>query len=314
MPEALFLFVQLEYPWPLGLPDGRYLLRASPDADPERVVVLGTLAAARAAAPARRGPLSARRGSRRSLSPTSADAAPVPTARVTIVDPVPLAAERQAQAWLDTVDAEQEAHAAVDMLNRILHFHRITAADPHVNEVSASQALVIRVGWGAGEQVADGRWLHARELDGPPGGRTAGAGRPGRGRRAARRESLGHELRFAQLLGGRGTALICEELALRARLDLDRGRLRHAAIELDRAYASAIPELTGERRQDLAIRIAELQKLKADVSEQANIALSTLDGRVEDVSPPPEAEVIRHALGRLEAALRARAAQSPASP
>jgi hypothetical protein len=208
MPEALFLFVQLEYPWLLGLPDGRYLLRPDPDADPERVVVLGTLQAGRAIAPARRGRLSARRGSRTSLSPTSADPTPVSTARVTIVDPVPLAAERQAQAWIDTLDPEQEAHAAVERLNRILHFHRITAADPHVNEVSASQALVIRVGWGAGEQVADGRWLHARELDRPVGGWGTGAGGAARGRRARRRASLGHELRFAQLLGGRGTALI----------------------------------------------------------------------------------------------------------
>jgi len=313
MPEALFLFVQLEYPWLLGLPEGRYLLRADPDADPERVLVLGTLAAEQVTPPVRRGPLSARRGSRRALSETSADAAPVPTTRVTIVDPVPLSAERQAQAWIDTLDPEREVHAAVDVLNRILHFHRITAADPHINEVSASQALVIRVGWGAGEQVADGRWLHARELDRPLRNRGTSAGGPARGRRAARRASLGHELRFAQLLGGRGTALVCEELALRARLDLDRGRLRHAAIELDRAFASAIAELTGEQRQDLAIRIAELQKLHEGVQEQARIALSTVEGRVEETSRPPDADVVKHALGRLEAALRARAAQSGAS-
>ncbi len=27
MPERLFLFLQLEFPWELGPPDGRYLLR-----------------------------------------------------------------------------------------------------------------------------------------------------------------------------------------------------------------------------------------------------------------------------------------------
>ena len=28
MPERLFLFLQLEFPWELGPPDGRYLLRS----------------------------------------------------------------------------------------------------------------------------------------------------------------------------------------------------------------------------------------------------------------------------------------------
>ena len=47
MAEQLFLFIQLEFPWALGPPDGRYLLRAPPDAEPEHVVVLGTLGAQR---------------------------------------------------------------------------------------------------------------------------------------------------------------------------------------------------------------------------------------------------------------------------
>src|SRR5438128_10393812 len=44
--ERLFLFVQLEFPWELGPPDGRYLLRAPGTGEPEHVVVLGTLGAA----------------------------------------------------------------------------------------------------------------------------------------------------------------------------------------------------------------------------------------------------------------------------
>jgi hypothetical protein len=35
MPEQLFLFIQMEFPWELGPPDGRYLLRTrSPTASP----------------------------------------------------------------------------------------------------------------------------------------------------------------------------------------------------------------------------------------------------------------------------------------
>ena len=45
MAEHLFLFVQLEFPWELGPPDGRYLIRSSAGAEPERVVVLETLGA-----------------------------------------------------------------------------------------------------------------------------------------------------------------------------------------------------------------------------------------------------------------------------
>jgi hypothetical protein len=47
MPERLFIFIQMEFPWALGPPDGRYLLRPGADTEPERVVVLGTLGAAR---------------------------------------------------------------------------------------------------------------------------------------------------------------------------------------------------------------------------------------------------------------------------
>ena len=34
MPERLFVFIQLEFPWALGPADGRYLLRAQPTASP----------------------------------------------------------------------------------------------------------------------------------------------------------------------------------------------------------------------------------------------------------------------------------------
>src|SRR3979411_3269415 len=58
MPERLFIFIQMEFPWALGPPDGRYLLRARLDGEAEHVVVLNTLGAGHAAAgrrPARAG-------------------------------------------------------------------------------------------------------------------------------------------------------------------------------------------------------------------------------------------------------------------
>ena len=53
---------------------------------------------------------------------------------------------------------------ALAIVNRVVHLHRLAAADPHVHELTAAQATVARAGWGEGEQLADGRWTQAREL------------------------------------------------------------------------------------------------------------------------------------------------------
>jgi len=295
MPQRLFIFIQMEFPWALGPADGRYLLRLETNGEPERVVVLGTLGAARAPS-APRGPgVLARMSARAASVPATPDPADVTTSRVTVIDPVPLSAEQQARAWLEDFDRERDVLAAVGVVNRVLHAHRIASADPYVHEVSPAHALVIRAGWGEGEQVAGGRWLHARELP-------WAAQRRGSARRRARSSSvLRPQERLAALLGARAGMLLCEELTLRARLDLDQGRLRHAALELDDAFLTAVSELRQESRQDLAIRIAELDQLHPGVAEQKRLVLADVEGG-------PDEETLSHALGRLEAALRARTA------
>ena len=309
MPERLFIFIQMEFPWALGPPDGRYLLRAGPDADPGHVVVLGTLgsgsvvsARRRAAAGGRPSFVARRRARERPATPEPAE---VLTTRVTVIDPISLSTEQQARAWLDELDRDRDVQAAVAVINSVQHMHRIASADPYIHEVSPGQALVIRAGWGEGKQVADGRWLHALELPwtGPRHSRPPAGSRrrPGGDRSAALRPSE----RLAALLGGRGTSLLCEELALRTRLDLDHGRIAHAALELQQAYAAAMPELRAEGRHDLALRVAELEQLHAGVLAQARAALPDADA---EQAGEPDEEIIAHALGRLEAALRARSA------
>jgi hypothetical protein len=291
VPERLFLFLQLEFPWELGPPDGRYLLRERGEPgwvglsktevpQPERVVVLNTLGARRRAGEGRSAIGLRARNSRRARD-TTPEPAPVATSRATIIDPVSVSAERQAQSWLAGIDAERETSAAVAVLNRVLFSHRIAAADPHTHEVSPAQALVIRAGWGEGEQLADGHWLHARELPWTQSSRAK--------RRAA---ALRPQERLAELLGARSEELLCEELALRARLDLDQGRLPHAAHELDAALCAALSELGEEANPALAPRVDELRALHA--------------AAVSD--DQPDEAVLRHALERLEAALRARTA------
>jgi hypothetical protein len=288
--QRLFVFVQFEFPWELGPPDGRYLVRAGRDAEPEHVVVLGELSAERLPV-GRRGPVAERLARRRRTAEPGS--APVRTSRATIIDPVALHAESQARAWLADLDAEREALAATHVLNRVLHAHRVASADPYSREVSPAEALVIRAGWGAGEHVADGAWLHAEEVPWRPPRR--------RGPRRDRSSALRPQERLAAILGGRGGVLVCEELTLRARLDMDQGRLESAALQLHAAYDAALAELEREQRPDLALRLTELQKLEDRVRGQAAAALAA-------EPPGPEAEVVEHALGRLEAALRARTA------
>src|SRR5277367_1150808 len=146
MPEQLFLFIQMEFPWALGPPDGRYLLRSQADAEPQHVVVLGTVGARKALG--RGGRRKRLSGSRAGTTPATPEPATVPTARATIIDPISVSAEQQAQAWLDDLDAERDTRAAVSVLNRLLHSHRIATADPYVHELSPAQAIVIRAGWG----------------------------------------------------------------------------------------------------------------------------------------------------------------------
>ena len=297
MPLRLFIFIQMEFPWTLGPADGRYLLRARAEAEPERVLVLDTLTERGTSKrrEARGASILNRLAARGVLEPGPPEPPPVTRTRVTVIDPVSLSAESQARAWLSELDSERDVLDAIEVINRVLHMHRIAAADAYVHEVFPAQALVIRAGWGEGEQVAAGHWLHARELHWSPGGRHSTRGR------RSRAAVLRPQERLAALLGARASTLVCEELTLRARLDLDHGRPHHAALELDRALALAVEELGAEQRQDLLIRIAELEQLRPGISEQAERS------RGEETAEPDE-ETLAHALGRLEAALRARTA------
>ncbi len=282
--RRLFRFAQFEYPWPLGPPDGRYLLRRLEEAafaEPAHVLVLATLGA-----PQRH--TLARGRSRRRADPAPA---PVATGRATVVDvAAPLDDVPAAQRWLAGA-GEEELEQSVAVLNRALYAFRLVSADPYLWPVSRSQALVARLGYGRGEQVADGDWTDAREL-------------MLRGRRQRRAKVLHPQARLAAALGGREALLVCEELALRARLDLDQGHEREAALQLMVTLDAAIAELQRDPAVDtLAPRLEEL-RLQREPSTQA--AQSALAGPLS----AGERETVETTLGRIEAALRARAMAS----
>jgi hypothetical protein len=201
----------------------------------------------------------------------------VETTRATIVDVGdPLPDPERAAAWLGRA-GETELAAGLAVLNRALHAYRVASADPRAHGVARSDALVARIGYGAGEEVADGLWTDARELIDPSP-------------RRRRSRIPADQARLAALLTRHERALACEELVLRARLDLEEGREREAGLQLRIAFEAALAELPGDPAAPaLAGRLEELRTLSA-----------TLDGADPDA--------LSVALSRLEAALRARAA------
>ena len=201
----------------------------------------------------------------------------VETTRATIVDVGdPLPDPERAAAWLNRA-GEPELAGGLAVLNRALHAHRVATADPRSHGVGRSDALVARIGYGAGEEVADGKWTDARELIDP-------------GPRRRRSRIPAAQARLAALLTGRERALACEELALRARLDLGENRDREAALQVRIAFDAALAELPADPAgHALAERIEELRTLSATIAGADPEALSV-------------------ALGRLESALRARSA------
>lgn len=275
-PSRLFSFVQFEFPWALGPPDGRYVLRGPADDGPRGVLVLLTLGA-----PERR-----RLGRQRSReAPDEPEPTPVVTARATVIRAEPLDGAEAGERHTKSA-GEPEARAALRELSTAMAAHRLAATDPHVVDPALEQALVVRVGYGSGEEVAEGQYTLARELPAL------------RGRRRKRADVLRPQERFAALLGGREQPLVCEELALRARVDLDAGRLREAALQLRIALEAALAEFPGELRGDRAAeRLSELQELRQRTNEAARAAL---------LAHPGDAEAITGPLERLEAALRAR--------
>ena len=248
--------------------------------EPTHVVVLATLGAPRRARLGRRR--------RHAPAPPQPRPAPVATTRATLVAANPFDGGAEAERWLARADPEAEVAAALAVLNGLLHLHRTATADAAVREVARGQALVARVGVGAGEQVAEGRWARALEVA-PPAPR----------RRSA---SLRPEERLSALLAGRDAPLACEELALRAHADLAGGRQREAALQLHVALQAALRELAPwAPRGDLSARLEELRTLQPSVDAAAAAAL---EGGLDDTA----GAAVDHALARLEAALRARTA------
>jgi hypothetical protein len=197
---------------------------------------------------------------RRPQRSSGGDVVPVPTVRATLVDAEPLSSEEHGAAWLDRLrrDAEKlyaEAEAAARELNAVLRAHRAAALDPYAREVSPDTATVVRVGYGAGEEVAYGRFTAALEL-------------PQERRKTSRRDTIRPQERLAALLGGQRELSPAADLALRAQLDIDGGRPREAALQARIALEALLAELPGADPGR-----GSLEEARGAVGDAANAAL-----------------------------------------
>ncbi|HEY6551209.1 MAG TPA: hypothetical protein VIY71_08435 [Solirubrobacterales bacterium] len=255
----LFGFAQFEFAGTLAVADGRYVIR---DEGIERVLVLETLGA----------PPPPRRRRRRSREiDAGVPPASLPLSRATAVRASePFGAEEDAAHWLEQASADEKAvdglvAEGIGLLNRALHAHAVASGDPHLQAMTPRLAVTVRLGYGSGEEVANGEFIAAREVDTEAGPAS---------RRQQRAEELRPQERLAAVLGGRERLNACETLVLRARSDLDAGREREAALQLRVGLEALLAELRGAlsdpgHEEDLAT----LQTRRHDMGEIANTAL-----------------------------------------
>lgn len=237
---SLFGFIQLDFAGALPLADGRYLTREPAPAaggapveagGAESVLVVHTLGA-----PAPRP----RRRRRPRPSDPAAPPAELPLCRLTVIGASePLPDPGAASSWLERAcepDAvDDRAAAALALVNRALHAQAVASGDPRPRELTPAQAVAARIGWGSGEETASGRFTEAREVD----------VRPRTSTRRRREEELGPQQRVAAVLSGRERPHACETLLPRARVDLDAGREREAALQLRAGLEALLAELPG---------------------------------------------------------------------
>ncbi|HXV04439.1 MAG TPA: hypothetical protein VFP23_00860 [Solirubrobacterales bacterium] len=195
-----------------------------------------------------------------------------PRARATAVRAFePFESEERAARWLEEATATEGALDALvaegaALLNRALHAQAAASGDPHLCEVSAERAARVRIGYGSGEELAAGRFTAVHDVD--------LGGAAGRSRRRRREDELRPQARVAAVLGRRERIDACETLLLRARADLDAGRLREAALQLRVGLEALLIELAGALADPAhAVDMATLDARRGEAGEAADRAL-----------------------------------------
>jgi len=223
----------------------------------------------------------------------------VPITRLTVIRSGALDGEAEAEAWLgrlagDPESADDFVEEGAGIVNRALHAHRLATQDPHGSGVSPSYALAIRVGFGSGDDLADGRWSEAVDVPAAPGPRN-------------RAEALRPQERMAATLGRREAPAACETLVLRARGDLDAARTREAALQVRVGLEALLAEvaaadsgasglsgaaaaLADDQVERQAADLVALRERRSATGEAANEALA---GELSEARAGEVAETLR---------------------
>jgi hypothetical protein len=196
--------------------------------------------------------------------PADPDAAPtVPVTELTVIETE--AIEGDHRSWLDSLrdDAERRDELIARALGhaaRALAARRVATADAAIPDPNLDAAVAVRVGYGDGDSLVDGRYEAALEVP-----REAG--------RKSRASALRPQERMAALLGGRERALVCEELVLRARSDLDAGRVREATMQIRVGLEALLAERDRLAQPGQDSDLAELDGRRQATGQAANEAL-----------------------------------------
>jgi hypothetical protein len=215
----------------------------------------------------------------------------VPVTELTVIDTEPVADDPDA--WLRVVRAEPERRdelieAALVHVARALAARRVASADPAIPDPTLDAMLAVRVGYGEGDALVDGRYEDALELPRDTG-------------RRSRAAALRPQERMAAMLGARERPLVCEELILRARADLDGGRVREGAMQIRVGLEAMLAEREALAAPGQDTDLAALDERRRMTGDAANEALRG------ELSPERTAE-IAETVAICERVLRRRAA------
>ena len=187
----------------------------------------------------------------------------MPVTELTVIETEEIEGDRRQ--WLDGLrdDAERRDELIARALGhaaRALAARRVAAADAAIPDPNLDAAIAVRVGYGDGDSLVDGRYDAAVEVP-----REAG--------RKSRASALRPQERMAALLGGRDRALVCEELVLRARSDLDAGRVREATMQIRVGLEAMLAERDRLAQPGQDPDLADLDGRRQAIGRAANEAL-----------------------------------------